>query len=502
MATDNVYRKIEVFYQRRKQLNKLVRKARMERYFREMAWKGKSDALLQRVFGVVSAMLSYMARHRLESFYLLTRYDFLEIFYCYADVRPKLRLIEQNVNMFFDYLEAFLRAMTDGDSEVMAALEEGRALFCEGGIFSMPERLEYDEFCDLLEHTEEIGEAELDHLNALLDGLVAGMIEYFQRDEMRPDFARAVSLYAGPFIEADKADENWWMGFWDYFFFDYHCKEDDTTPVHRYLEKEKSRLSAEERYVLRDLSHAKLTVFTVNYLDEDFAVCTDLFSGEELELPCPDVTFADYKNMIFFGHLQRRGVMLLNYITGLSASQRLQKRIRDEINKQYERFKTYQMPQATLADFFTRHAAAVRHTVQILSGFAQLRVVPDLEGKPASGGAVSAELFEPEETRLEQAAFSLRFSAYSIVFVKRLYEDYVSTAKRRGTSTVLAAALLLVEGINGVEYAPLGDLLSVFGVERDAVFRAVNEIGVAVDCVAFDPRYLTEEGYVQLLYLV
>ncbi|MBQ8697773.1 MAG: hypothetical protein IJ521_02070, partial [Schwartzia sp.] len=147
MTTDNVYRKIEVFYQRRKQLNKLVRKARMERYFREMAWKGKSDALLQRVFGVVSAMLSYMARHRLESFYLLTRYDFLEIFYCYADVRPKLRLSEQNVNMFFDYLEAFLRAMTDGDSEVMAALEEGRALFCEGGTFSMPERLEYDEFC-------------------------------------------------------------------------------------------------------------------------------------------------------------------------------------------------------------------------------------------------------------------------------------------------------------------------------------------------------------------
>ena len=91
--TDNVYRKIEMLYQRRKQLNKLVRRERMERYFRELAWQGKTDTLLRRIFGVISAMLSYMVRRRLNSFYLLTRYDFVEIFYCYADVRPKLRLI-------------------------------------------------------------------------------------------------------------------------------------------------------------------------------------------------------------------------------------------------------------------------------------------------------------------------------------------------------------------------------------------------------------------------
>ena len=28
-----------------------------------------------------------------------------------------------------------------------------------------------------------------------------------------------------------------------------------------------------------------------------------------------------------------------------------------------------------------------------------------------------------------------------------------------------------------------------------------HEVGIAVNCVALDPRYLTEEGYVQLLYL-
>lgn len=501
MATDNVYRKIELFYQKKKQLNRIVGKAQMERYFREMAWKGKSDALLRRMFGVISAMLAYMNHRKLGSFHLLTRYDFVEIFYLYADTRPNLRLIEQNVEMFFAYLEEFIEATVSENGEILSALREGRHLFYAGDVFSLPDRQEYDAFCDALEHTEEISEDELEHLNSLLDGLVSGMIAYFQRDELRPDFSRAVMLYAGPFVEPEKADESWWRGFWDYFFFDYHCKADDMSPVHYYLEHEKDSLSTEEQYVLRDLMQAKLTFFTVKYLDDDIAVCSELFSGEELELPCPDATFYEFKNMIFFGHLQRRGVMLLNYITGLSASKRLQRRIRDEINKQYERFRTYQMPQATLGDFFMRHAAAVRHTVQILSGFAQLRVVPDLEGEISEREVVSAALLEPEETRLETTARLLHFSAYSIFFVKRLYEDYVAKTKRRGTKAVQAAVLILIEGINGVEYVPIEQICRAFAVAQEEMLRAVDEVGTAVNCVALDPRYLTEEGYVQLLYL-
>ena len=501
MATDNVYRKIELFYQKKKQLNMVVKKAQMERYFREMAWKGKNDALLRRIFGVISSMLVYMNHRKLGDFHLLTRYDFVEIFYVYADTRPNLRLIEQNVELFFSYLEDFIHVVASDDKEILNALHEGCGLFYDGGVFSLPDRQEYDAFCDTLEHTEEISEDELEHLNELLDGLVSGMIAYFQRDELRPDFSRAVMLYSGPFVEPEKADENWWMGFWDYFFFDYHCKEDDMSPVHYYLEHEKGNLSTEEQYVLRDLMQAKLTIFTVNYLDDDIAVCSDLFSGEELELPCPDAAFHEFKNMVFFGHLQRRGVMLLNYITGLSASKLLQKRIRDEINKQYDRFRMYQIPQATLQDFLVRHAAAVRHTVQILSSFAQLRVVPDMEGELSERGTVGAALLEPEETRLATKACQLHFSAYSIFFVKRLYEDYVAKAKRRGTNAIQAAVLILIEGINGAEYVPIEEIYVAFGVEQEDALKAVNEVGTTVNCVAFDPRYLTEEGYVQLLYL-
>ena len=288
MDTDNEYRRIEVFYQRRRELNKIIRKQRMERYFRELAWKGKSDLLLRRIFGVVSSMLKYMLRQKLYFFSLLTRYDYVEIFYLYAASRPKLRLIEKNVELFFDCLEQFLKAMAPNDAEAEKSLSEGHDLFYEHGFFSIPERQEYDAFCDTLEHTEEIDEDALNHLNEILDSLIADMIRFFQRKELHADFARAVVLYAGPYIKPEEADENWWMGFWDYFFFDYHRKTDDLSPAHYYLDHEKGRLSTEESYVLRDLTRAKLKIFCVNRLEDDFALCTDLLSGETFELPCPD----------------------------------------------------------------------------------------------------------------------------------------------------------------------------------------------------------------------
>ncbi len=502
MATDNVYRKIELFYQRQKESNMIVRKTRMERYFREMAWQGKTDALLRRAFGVISTLLVFMIRRKLGAFYLLTCYDYVELFHIYASSRPKLRLIEQNVEMFFSYLNDFLCSMTPGDEEVRTVLEEGRALFYENGEFAIPERQNYDEFCDTLEHTEEISEAALEHLNKLLDGLVTDMISFFQGKEHRQDFARAIMLFAGPYIKPEDADENWWMSFWDYFFFDYHRKEDDLSIIRYYLESEKNRLSIEQQYVLRDLMRAKLTVFCVNFLDEEVAVCTNLFSGEEINLPCPDIGFKEYKNTIFFGHIQRRGVMLLNYISGLSASKRLRRRIKEEITRQYERFRSYQMPQATMEDFFVRHAAAVRHTIQILSGFAQLRVVPDIIAELPARGVVSAALLEPEETRLAEKARELNFSAYSIFIAKRLYEDYVSRIRRRGTQASLAAILVLIEGVNCTEYVSAQKIFSAFGVEQDDAIDAMKKVGLTVNCVAFDPRYLTEEGFVQLLYMV
>ena len=500
---DNVYRRVASFYQYRPRAAEIVRKARVERYFRQLAWAGGSDTGLRRIWGVVSALLTYMLDMQLASFYALTKYDYMEAFYQYADARPRLRLNEKNVAMFFDALEAFLRVMTKEDEELLETFSEGRGLFSEGGQFRLPERQEYDEFCDALEHMEDIGAEGVEHLNDILDRLISAMSTYFRRKVFKRDFERAAMLYSGPseFREEDD-EEDFWFGFWDYFFFDYHLMAEDVTPIRFFFEQEKLRLSPEERYVLRDLTQARFTVFSVDYVDENTAVCTNLFSGERMELPCPDAFFADYRKMVFFGHLQRRGVMLLNYISAAPASERLRRRIKDEVLRQFEVFKHYQMPQATLAEFFARHAAAARHTIHVLSGFAQIKVAPHEEPDVPERALPNMALLEPEEGRLEAAARKLNFSAYAIFLAKRLYEDYTARVKRRGSSATLAAALLLIEGINGLEYIPARQIFAAFRTTQEEVLAAADEIGTAIGCTPLDPRYLTEEGYVQRIYSI
>ena len=500
---DNVYRRVASFYLYRPRAAEIVRRARVERYFRRLAWAGGSETGLRRIWGAVSALFAYMLDMRLTSFYALTKYDYMEAFYQYADARPRLRLNEKNVSAFFDALEAFLREMTKEDAEISEVLAEGRGLFFEGGSFRLPERQEYDEFCDALEHMEDIGPEGVEHLNEILDGLISSMSAYFRGKAFKRDFERAAMLYSGPpEFRAEEDEEDFWFGFWDYFFFDYHLMAEDVPPIRFFFEREKLRLSQEERYVLRDLTQARFTVFSVDYVDEDIAVCTNLFSGERMELPCPDAFYVDYRKMIFFGHLQRRGVMLLNYISAAPASERLRRRIKDEVLRQFEGFKRYQMPQATLADFFARHAAAVRHTIHVLSGFAQIKVAPHDDFDVPKRVAPNAALLEPEEGRLEAAAQKLNFSAYAIFLAKRLYEDYTARAQGRGSAAALAAVLLLIEGINGLEYVPARKIFAAFRTTQEEVLAAADEIGTRIGCTPLDPRYLTEEGYVQRIYSV
>lgn len=118
--------------------------------------------------------------------------------------------------------------------------------------------------------------------------------------------------------------------------------------------------------------------------------CRNLFTDECIDLPDPDWIYPDAEHMIFFGHLHARGVMMLNYVTSLPASDKLRRRMKDIILRQLEFFRC-QKPGATLDDFFQRDAVAVRHTLNIMANFAQLNVVPLRKApKPCQSISISA----------------------------------------------------------------------------------------------------------------
>ena len=105
---DNVYQKVALFYEKRSALNPLVRQSRIERYLRQLAWKGSSDDELRKIWGALSVLLDYVFSSGLFSFAALTEYDYHEIMYRLKDEHPEMKFNEHFVNGMFGIFSDFL----------------------------------------------------------------------------------------------------------------------------------------------------------------------------------------------------------------------------------------------------------------------------------------------------------------------------------------------------------------------------------------------------------
>ena len=504
----NVYGQVDEFYAGDKDAEGILPKDMVERYLRRKAWEGASDEELREKWGILSTALRYLIDLKLYDLSFLTPYDYQEIVYRVLEDRSSKPLDESHVMGimdFFDQFNEYLRHMNF--SYLQDTLQEARASFYEDGEFAMPERRSADDFYVALEHREELTAEDMDRLNGILDTLLRNVGEYFHRSEFVMDLTRAVTLFGGPNYEHSEepdVQEAFWFSFWDFFLFDYHLLQTDETPLRYFYLHEKKNLKTTEVDIIKDLLRARFTVFYIEDMGEDYLACRDMFTEEAIDLPAPDSFIPDYRRVVLYGHIHARGVMLLNYVTTVPASDRLRKRMKDEILRQYELFK-YQAPEATQEMFFARQSAAVRHTIQILSDFAQLKVVP-LKNYPAPIPSEEGlkERFASAEERLKDAALQLGFSIYGIGLILKFYEDFLigsslsDTLKRRAAT--LTAILFLFAQINGLDIMGVKGGIEIFGARREDVFQMVPEVQKSIKCIPFDPRYLTEEGFVQALY--
>ena len=501
---DNVYQKVALFYEKRSALNPLVRQSRIERYLRQLAWKGSSDDELRKIWGALSVLLDYVFSSGLFSFAALTEYDYHEIMYRLKDEHPEMKFNEHFVNGMFGIFSDFLSEYCGRDSAHVKAMETARESFFKDGVFSCPERPSFDSVYEKLNHEEEITPEEEDKINDDLASLVDRVQRFFLQPVFRSDYLRARALFAGPYGDASLEDkEDFLYGFWDYFFFDYHMTQEDITPIRYFYEQGRELLSPGDKYILQDLLKTRLSVFYVTHTEEDCIFCRDLFTDEDMLLPIPDNGFTDFKKLILYGHVYPEGIMLLNYVTAVQASTHLRKRIKEEVLGQYESFKKYQMPHASLNDFFTRHAIAVRHTINILANYAQLKVMHATSEEIPLRPEGNAALLSPGQDEIEERALSFGFSCYAAEMAKRMYADYVSVTGRRelrSRRAVTAAVLILVQGLNGMDYMVPDDIIREEQTTKHATIAMIEKIGEALHMEELDPRYRTEEGYVQALY--
>ena len=511
---NNVYALVEHFYENNIDAEPILAQDFLEKYLRKHAWHGADDRALQRIWAVVRMLITYIEQMHLYSFASLTVYDYQEILYRLAQSETNFDLTEADVKECFDIMEDFYacyhKEYEDGDELVY--LQDARASVYEDGKFLMPPRRSQDEFYSSLNHQENVTEEDVDKLNALLDDLLHRVGVYFHGKQFLRDMNRALLLYSGPDYASIPAEDNltpeqemYWLSFWDYFLFDYHMIESDEMPLRYYFQHEKARLTISEQDIIRDLLGAKFTVFYVESIREDFVTCRNLFTDECIDLPDPDWIYPDAEHMIFFGHLHARGVMMLNYVTSLPASDKLRRRMKDIILRQLEFFRC-QKPGATLDDFFQRDAVAVRHTLNIMANFAQLNVVPLRKApKPLPVNLDIRRSFQDEERVLREVSLRIGFSAFSVQLICKLFEDYMSVADPapypEEMPAIITACLLCYGTINGLDFEDIPELYDLFGADHDAIQHHIETLRQRLGRTRFDPRYLTEEGTVSSLYL-
>ena len=504
----NVYSQVEHFYEENNAAEQIVPQGAVEAYLRRNAWHGADDDELKRLWGVFSLLITYVDQLDLYSLASLTVYDYQEIIYRYANDRADFMLVEADINKFFAAADKFYEYLmrTRKTEDYRLGLQAAKDSLYEGGYFFLPDRRDGDEFYSSLEHLEEVSPETMQRLNRMLDDLLHHIDDYYKKAAFRRDMDRAVVMYAGPEYNnsediPEEERHNFWLGFWDFFLFDYHLIGSDASPLRYYYEHERNQLSTSEQDILRDLLRSKFTVFRIEAVGEDFVSCRNFFTDEVFELPVPELALGSYNHCILFGHIHSHGVMLLNYITTLTASPKLQKRMWDVVMRQFYLFK-FQQPQAEIEHFFARHAGVVRHTLQIMAGYAQLNVLKSRSvGQPIDDNPEVNEAFRDDIDMLRRVAKHVGFSAYEIKLLTKFMADYLTVSGLEKTDDILITAVLLeFAQINGVDLSGQAEIFKLLGIDSESVCAYMKEIQTALACEIYDPRYLTEEAFIKSLY--
>ena len=508
---ENVYALVKRFYSAHGRANIFVPRALIERYLRAAAWRGRSNEDLCTDWYCIEDFLFVIQRRDDSLARLFIRIDYLALFFRYAETHLNRRPLKRHVEDYFDRMDAFLTYLDEtGDYDVdLGELDADREMFYITGRFRLPDRVEWEEIEGLtIEDVEEDERIEMEELNIQLNDLLHKIGEYFRRSTYQLDIGRAAMIYTGDLRDmnayehaSDEEKETFWLRFWDYFFFDYHLIGTDETPIAHYSEQEKENLSYDEREIILDLLEARFAVLAVTEEYEDHVVCRDILRDEEVILPHPDIPGSLSKS-ILFGHICDNGMMMLNYITAIPASKRLQQRISETIRREYELF-CMQKADASMDDFLLREAALVRHTIHLLATLAQLNVLPRRALPERIPHRVHESSCAEELSLLSVVAEKLGFSRYAQELMRALFLDYAHVdLVRAQTAESLTAVIFLFAEINAIDLAPITELYHVFGSDRRHVRAAHEHIREALGCISFDPRYLGEEGFVTMLYSV
>lgn len=507
---DNVYVIIEKFYADMPAVEKIFKREYIERYMRRLAWQGHKDRELQEIWTVVSALLIYVTHEGLDSFAAIALDDYKVIINFCKEFMPGQsdNVKEKEIIAIIDDFYVFGERYTEYDySGCIALLAAIKNELQHDEKFLAIKNFNDDEFYDSLSQMDELTPTAALQLNVVLNDILKRMDKYYRRKAFKHDIDKALLMYIGENKDIDPSDAEFWESFWEFFLFDYHLMENDQTPLKNFLTKNYNSLNHSERDIIKDLLSAKATVFSIIDTDGEYVACQNLFTDEIIELPMLEIfnEQVDLYNIILFGHIHESGVMLLNYIKALPASENLRQRIKSEILRQYALYK-YQQPHASLDSFLARNAGAVRHTLRLMTSKPRLGIIPIR--KLAQPITIDENICAPYRAMLNELVGdeTKNFcSLYEWRLIEKMIFDYITLTKAELDEDEMVVLLAAVEieflNVNGINMLGAKDISEVLCDVPESLVKAYQQsLWQVLNLVDYDPRYLSEEGFIRALY--
>lgn len=504
---ENVYEVVSSFYWEEPDMEELVPRKEVERFLRKRAWQGDSDLVLLDTWYQVQALFAYVLTIFPVELDEMTADEYSRAIEYIEHQTDEPLTLEEAIDLFDAWHLFYTHLLEVGLIDSIDALETAREKMTSGDELAYLETISLSDKINSMQRELEQADSDPSEFNQflakLVDGLMLKMSAFFQQKEFTRDFERALYFYTGPFLDVVKdKDPAFWLGFWDYFLFDYRLIQSDRTPIALFDAEMYEMLNIEEQRVFNDMKAARFSIFYVkNKLDDAWVECEDLFTEEVFSLPKSELgNYDTFDKRLYYGHIRINGAVMLNHIVSLEASPAMRRRIKAEVLNQTELFRRSHRL-ASVEDFFARHTASVRHLMDIL---VSMRNVAVMSSAHLAGdfNIVGDNAISLDTAKRIDAMLPL-FSLYDKRQLGKMYGDYCSLNDRSlvlDDCTLIAMAGVFLE-LNQCQLVKLRSAAET-EVDWQEVEARQQVIKNELSITRFDARYLNEEGFIFSLFIL
>lgn len=498
----NVYDRLNEFYLKNPDAKFYFQKNIFERHLRKRAWLGDDEKNLNLCFELFSKIILSAIDIDLDSIYNLIPEDYLEIFYELSDIENK-KLDEKTVLKYIALLkEIFLEREAEGFDGNIEEIELLRTFFYDEGKFRLPKKENKESYKSLIRR-DKISFEEIRQIEFLKENWLEKIKDYFNNFIFEKDLKRALFMFIDNKQQYESNKENE-KKFRDYFLFNYHLIRTDETPLEFFYNKEKENLDDISTQIIEEYLNSKFTIFYVTKETDDTFLCKDFFRDREFFIPYSSEDFPEYKNTFFFANVEEGAIANPSYLNAVFAKEKEQNQMVKEIKLAYKLY-AYQEKSPTYAKFFSRHNIAVRHIISEVTNFFKTDIIP--EAVDIENIKLRTDIFEDYEepiNRLTDMAKMLNASEYAIKLKKKYYHDFLVKSKftrwkNENELTLLAVLKNFIE-LNGADNFYAFEEIFSLNTEDEKFQIMAKDIKNLLKSEKFDPRYLTEEGFLNLIH--